>query len=901
MTAPYVCSACCHRMIRQSVLPSKRQVVFASSFASSHALGSILSDTAHPSQPREGPRYSRPAAKAPGESLQRPAQYRNDESPSRPSDDLATYITTATKRTSGRYSRPQQQQRAPRHAAVRAEDRVQNAPRLSRSYTSELEALLKVGELQRAWNFFSEHYTDKTCPPLRRPSFQDVAKVRSRAVFTDLLNQVIDAWRHHVQGNTRPVEAPSPLEVMTRYEALGLASSAIYGSTIWTMCLALLDATNGKVQNLGQEHQEHLQQLMDIWRLCLDSQRSGRAESPEPTPVTTVPPWSFVQGDMLLQRRSREREKYFDNWFALFVPYASFDRTYFNQMASSALITHDLLMHSSSGVSLPDLPAPRAPYMEFAASMEQLTRYSTLDAKRLRLLSDRLKQADINTDAINRFMESLKNTFQHTRPKKSTQETVSVPKDAAGGFQTIISRLGRAVERQDLDRAEQLWTQAQDMFHLHGGANPNAAINTYEQFLMAFFRLRRPQSALQVWNAMVQSDARPTVRTWTVMMKGCHISRDVHIMESMWRRMRDSGVQPDVQAWSTRIYGLIRVNKVQDGLRALDEMGKEWANAVRRNSGRKNNAPKVPGLATQAAPEEADDVPKPDTAILNSALSALKGRDAQHIPNILAWSRSFDIVPDVITYNSLLNVCLAQGQQDEVMSILHSMAEAGVAPDSSTLTVLLNSMFHSSVLENLTHSEQGRHVMDFVVALESNGVSVDEKGYGILVDRLLKEYGNLPAAQKVLAHMASRKIEPTPHIYTIFMTYYFDQTPPDLYAADALWNEIQTRSNNYGAVLDVIFYDRMIEGYARHGDVGRTMAFLTRMSKEGKRPGWLAMAAVVRCLADQNEWDRLTQVVLDCHKQEGLLSAGLRGMKGEPEFWQLVRGLGVLDHLAIDV
>ena len=222
------------------------------------------------------------------------------------------------------------------------------------------------------------------------------------------------------------------------------------------------------------------------------------------------------------------------------------------------------------------------------------------------------------------------------------------------------------------------------------------------------------------------------------------------------------------------------------------------------------------------------------------------------------------------------------------MQILKRMAAANIKPDSATFTILLSSMLQTSLLDDMTHAEQEKKIMDIISSLEACGLTMNVQGYALLIDRMLKDYNNLSAAQEVLRHMMARKVERTPHIWTILMTHYFDADPPDFYAAEVLWNDIKSSKQ---ATLDVIFYDRMVEGYARHGDVGRTMAFLNTMSKEGKRPGWLAMTAVIRCLALNHEWNRIAEIVVDCHKQEGLLSVGLRGRKGQKDFWEYVGSL----------
>ncbi|KAK6007295.1 hypothetical protein QM012_006303 [Aureobasidium pullulans] len=457
------------------------------------------------------------------------------------------------------------------------------------------------------------------------------------------------------------------------------------------------------------------------------------------------------------------------------------------------------------------------------------------------------------------------------------EKTTATPASFEQKAKSFISKVSAAADKQNLDSLERLWVETQEILTNESSRTPEHAPSTlrlYEGFLVAFFQLRRPQSGLQVWNRMLQSGFEPTVRTWNVMMKGCHISRDIHIMESMWQSMRDSGIQPDVVSWSTRIYGHFRVGDLRDGMSALEEMGRDWLNSQNRRRSK------------SAGVEEASEVPKPDTAILNSAISALRGKKASQIPSVLAWSRRFNIEPDVATYNALLAISLGGGQATDAANILQRMAASGIQPNSSTFTILVDSMLSTTMLGGMTQAEQEDKIMDLISSFEGCGMKVDVQGYALIIDRMLKEHNNLKAARSVLAHMTARKVACTPHIYTILMTHYFDASPPELLAADALWNDIQ--SSRQEELMDVIFYDRMVEGFARHGDVGRTMAFLNRMSKEGKRPGWLAMTAVVQCLARSHEWDRVGQIVMDCHKQEGLLSVGLRGKKGQKEFWQYV-------------
>ncbi|KAL1302717.1 hypothetical protein AAFC00_003073 [Neodothiora populina] len=888
MTVPYVCSACYHRMMRQSVqcAASKRQVAWASS----QVIEDILSDS--PPVPR---------------TVRRP-RYATTPRDSAPNDDFTSYIANAASspKTIGRYSRqPRAVDSGPRPVTTSTE--TNRTSQSQRSYTAELEILVRNSQLLEAWDFFCEHYSSKDSPALARPSFRDVAKVRSGNVFAFLLARLVTAWNSRLNGaDSDLLQLPSPSDVVKRFEQVGIATPATYMRTLASMSTALLKA--GVTSTFDpEEYSRGVKEHMDLWRLCLQRDALAEKEQDQKPDADSHPsPWSFIPHDLLVHRRATHQDKRFDHNFALLVPVATSglrsgtmaEKGRFNHLAASALVTYDLLNYVLPKCDVPS--SSTEPYTGFIKSIDELFKHTTMDPARVSALSQRLQEFGLGSEEVQGLVTRL---GHHVRQEANNEvhQDPSHSNDSEHTSQQLIRGIGRASERQDLDSLEKIWKKAQPFCRSQVDATSKDAVTKlYQQFLIAFFKLKRPQSALNIWNTMIKSNIEPSVHTWSIMMKGCQYSRDTHIMESLWHRMRQSGVQPDGLAWGTRIHGLLKTRLVQEGLRALEEMGREWIDAQKRR-GRSAKNESSSAVGNNSREEVIDGIPKPDTAILNSALSALGNKFSKHIPDVLAWSKTFDIQPNIITFNTLINIYLAQERPEEAHQLLNSMAAANVQPDSNTFTILLNSMFYSSMLKGLSRAEQEETVMQYIASLESAGMAIDEKGYGLLVDRLLKEYGNLKAVQAVLAHMARSNVEPTTHIYTILMTYYFDSDPPDFQAADALWNQIRSRNHNYGAVLDVIFYDRMVEAYARHGNVGQTMAFLTRMSKEGKRPGWLAMAAVIKCLADNEEWDRLKQVVLDCHRQEGLLSTGLRGVKGQTDFWQLAADLGVLDDLGINV
>ncbi|KAK1060034.1 hypothetical protein LTR74_012153 [Friedmanniomyces endolithicus] len=487
-----------------------------------------------------------------------------------------------------------------------------------------------------------------------------------------------------------------------------------------------------------------------------------------------------------------------------------------------------------------------------------------------------------------------------------------------------INRLGQAVQKQDLAFAEQL--KREILNFASNPTNPPLRDQVYEHLMLALLTLRSPSSAIE---HLEKLGRRPTVKTYTIMMKGAQHVRDGQGMEAFWGKMRAAGVQPDINAWTTRIFGLIKGGRVEDGLRALSELGGEWVNAARRKhavetardaggvtKGRKPRAQASPAEVQELSTSQAaalydgdiEGVPRPDVTAMNAAISALALRADRHISKVLTWGRAFGAEPDQITYNTLLNVSFHRGEADEAMAILQRMREKNIETTGSTWTVLLTQVFQGRTLDGLTPERQKNTILSLVEAASAgSGSGVDIKGYTLAIDRMLKHYNNADAANALLAHMSSQtSLQPTPHLYTIFMNYYFQQQPtPNFQAIDALWQQIQAVNSGRGAPLDSIFYDRMLEGYATfHGLLNSTQQIqdlLQRMRKEGRRPSWRALELVARALAERGEWGVLLRIVDEARawvrEDKGAASeemlVGNRRF-GQVDFWRFVIETGLL-------
>nr|OQO21587.1 hypothetical protein B0A51_12073 [Rachicladosporium sp. CCFEE 5018] len=485
----------------------------------------------------------------------------------------------------------------------------------------------------------------------------------------------------------------------------------------------------------------------------------------------------------------------------------------------------------------------------------------------------------------------------------SVLDAYSMSPDVHMKVDTWTKRLGRAIESANLAQVQLCWKEVQ-AFNAENVGTSSLPLYLYEHFMQAFVSMRQPALAIQTWNAVVAADLQPTVRTWTVMMRGCGRANDADMLEQFWNRMRGQGIQPDQHAWSVRLFGLIKANRIREALTALADMGNEWITAVqavqpKEQSPIKRRTANASPVDIAKYPDDVNGVARPNLVIMNSVISALAGKDDSKIPQALAWGKSFGLEPDTTSFNALLNVAMRHGQFAEGLAILERMQARNISPDSTTYTVILTAIFQSGFFNNLSRADQTAKLSGLITQIESsfNNARLDIKAYALAIDSMLKHHSNADAARMLLEHMASHGLQPSTHIYTILMSFYFSRSPPDFAAVDALWQRIKRANAGHGAPVDGIFYDRMIEAYAKHHrtlGIASSMHFLERMGKEGKRPGWRALESIARALADREEWARLGVLVSDLRSNKGLLRYGARGVMGQNEFWEFVIGTGVL-------
>ncbi|PSR83615.1 hypothetical protein BD289DRAFT_435606 [Coniella lustricola] len=446
------------------------------------------------------------------------------------------------------------------------------------------------------------------------------------------------------------------------------------------------------------------------------------------------------------------------------------------------------------------------------------------------------------------------------QPKQAGQTSVLRPLQGRVNIRFIHNKLMNALGLGDVNTVETVyqdyWAQASA---IPGVIQRNAEL--MDDFIMAFTALRRPQRAVDVWAAMEAKGVAPTLKTWTSMIEGCRRANNPIALENVWKKLVATGVQLDPVVWTARIVGLMRCRQPEIALRALREM--------------------------QLQSNKPNGVPLNITAI-NAAVSGLvRLNSLSAARDVLAWASEHGLEPDTVTYNSLLGPLVQRGEAEEVHAILKTMIQQRVDPDSATWTILLDGLI-SSLEQTDSPAEQRKSIEGLFHDMEQVGLQANMETFGRMIHLILREdrqrdpqaqpqpqqqqqqhHHTRGAVAAVLDHIRAKGLEPSPHIYTMLIDYYFSRSPPAYNDVRDLLIECGFDVQAGGVViqdrphkLDKVLLERLIRGYALTGSVDNAFSLFKRcQSLAGSSITLEALEDLVRSLVDVDMMAEAKQVV----------------------------------------
>ncbi|KAH7080922.1 hypothetical protein FB567DRAFT_116248 [Paraphoma chrysanthemicola] len=729
-------------------------------------------------------------------------------------------------------------------------------------------------DVDRAWEIFEQNYTSRDCEALRKPSLTDGALLKKGRIFQSLLEAVNAKF---CKTSTPP--AVTPTMVLLKYEQLGIAPPEYWSRVALSYLTyrAIWAVNNPSPKASARDLPSLLLELSSVWRLFFQCKGLKKM-----TLDTIDTKWNLPAVDTL-------PEMYHSNNFTMRMqdfhpglmgsPTLGFCAVYFYILSDAMNAVESLRQQA-------------APFLLF---LERLLASSRVDAVLKEThTSSRFQDLpkDVQKDIVNEINNAPKMAISALGASGDTLTGPTTGDPAANIEAFHLKRIERAIESKASPRKFYgLWRAAEAEFTHNGVCAIPPRI--YNAFLSGYMILFQAERCVEVWNHMIAHGIKPDVQSWVALLEGCEKSKDLNGLNGTWTRMLNSGIEPDNHAWTTRVHGLFSLRQVDLGLAALDDMGKRWLAAENAIT-----SPQEKGGKKSRPTTKINNRVKPSVEAINGAITAVvqlpvmyHEKRIQLVQKILAWAGNFQIKPDAITYNSLIQLYLRAGNSAMAFKLLRQMEQEGIPGDAATYTMLISFALENTSFDSLNAKEQTEKIISLFNDVEANGQRLNAPIYGMAINRLLQRYSNHDAVRTIMQHMQERNVAPSAHVYTSLVKFYFQQDPPAITTVDSLVEQFFTA---HRIATDRYLFDCVIEGYATHGEVGKMMSVLTRVSKRGGLPGWRALTAVIEALAQDGDIDRARSVVREVEHGTGVAQGGIMGPReAESKFWAAVRAHGV--------
>lgn len=356
---------------------------------------------------------------------------------------------------------------------------------------------------------------------------------------------------------------------------------------------------------------------------------------------------------------------------------------------------------------------------------------------------------------------------------------------AAGArlYNTLIAARGRLGDIDGVRAAERAMRDA--------GVRPNAA--THGSRVAAYVRCGELELAERALRSGMgdRDEAKPTVHAYTALVQGLSRAGKVDEAREWIREMKRRRVPPNAHTYSTIVDALVRRGDVGGADAVVEEMREDGVEptAVTYNTLLKSC---VSNRADESATGDSASRDSPETSPMSSSkggddASTTSSREETERVNldrarrVLESMRAAGVDTTVVTYNTLIDACIKNGEPTEAtMGVLGALVAAGHRPDVVTYTTLLKQFGKDGDVV------AARWLMGEM--RNDPGVRTDATAFNCLVDALCRKGLFAEAFGQVLAMIESG-------------------LTPDL--------------NTFGAFMD---------GYARCGDVDGARALYATMT-----------------------------------------------------------------------
>ncbi|KAK1279813.1 Pentatricopeptide repeat-containing protein [Acorus gramineus] len=216
-------------------------------------------------------------------------------------------------------------------------------------------------------------------------------------------------------------------------------------------------------------------------------------------------------------------------------------------------------------------------------------------------------------------------------------------------------------------------------------------------------------------------------------------------------------------------------------------------------------------------------------------------------------SEEFHIRRTVRSFNSALNVLVAEGLVDRALGFYARFREEGVSPNGLTFNLLIKVLCRSGSVDRATEVFRGMY---------GHGCTPDVFAYGTLMDGLCRE-GRTDEAVALLDEMHVEGVLPSVVVYNVLVRRLC--LDGDFARVSRLVDNMHLK----GCAPNEATYNTIIHGLCLKGRVEKAVGILERMVSNGCRPNEVTYGTIIDGLVKQNRASDAIKV-LSLMEEKGL-------------------------------
>eukprot|EP00274_Cyanoptyche_gloeocystis_P000883 CAMPEP_0196660866 /NCGR_PEP_ID=MMETSP1086-20130531/41645_1 /TAXON_ID=77921 /ORGANISM="Cyanoptyche gloeocystis , Strain SAG4.97" /LENGTH=338 /DNA_ID=CAMNT_0041995501 /DNA_START=595 /DNA_END=1607 /DNA_ORIENTATION=- len=186
----------------------------------------------------------------------------------------------------------------------------------------------------------------------------------------------------------------------------------------------------------------------------------------------------------------------------------------------------------------------------------------------------------------------------------------------------------------------------------------------YANVIRAYFLEGEEEAAVEVFRSMPKN---PDSTVFNVLINYFVKQGKMDKATSFFQQMESQNVRPDCWTFSTLMDGHVRANDIEGAKKILDDM---------------RNAKVLPSVET-----------------FNILLKGYRQRKAHKDALALLESMELVVSPDAISFNSVIDACVAAGDMDAALKSVERMQSRRLSPDVVTFSVLIKGFGRSRQLD----------------------------------------------------------------------------------------------------------------------------------------------------------------------------------------------------------